>query len=204
NDSWWEDERPAYPIDLRYDYWIGRAPVTVAEYAAFVQATRYPTAAERAGYDWTWQHPHGRGSDIRGKHNHPVTQVDWHDALAFCDWLSEVSGLRVQLPSEAEWEKAARGGLMIPAEPVVRTIRELSEMHLNRELSNIRPKSTFPNPKPHRRYPWGDSEPDETRCNIEARVGDTTPVGRYSPRGDSPYGCVDMAGNVLEWCRSKY
>lgn len=53
-------------------------------------------------------------------------------------------------------------------------------------------------------YPWGDHLPDKKRCNFGRRVDDTTPVGQYSPQGDSPYGCVDMAGNVWEWCYSLY
>jgi len=55
-----------------------------------------------------------------------------------------------------------------------------------------------------RLYPWGDEEPDETRCNFRSRNGDVTAVGRYSPAGDSPYGCVDMSGNVWEWTASRY
>ncbi|HSR31148.1 MAG TPA: formylglycine-generating enzyme family protein, partial [Anaerolineae bacterium] len=51
-------------------------------------------------------------------------------------------------------------------------------------------------------YPWGDEPPDEDRCNFDKQVSDTTTIGRYSPQGDSPYGCADMAGNVWEWCQS--
>ena len=97
--------------------------------------------------------------------NHPVTHVSWHDAVAFCEWLTKATGRAFRLPSEAEWEKAARGG-------------------------------------DGRIYPWGNEAPDESRCNFNMNVKDTTPVGQYSPAGDSPYGCVDMAGNVWEWTRS--
>jgi formylglycine-generating enzyme required for sulfatase activity len=53
-------------------------------------------------------------------------------------------------------------------------------------------------------FPWGDQAPDEKRCNFNLNVKGTTPVGQYSPQGDSPYGCVDMAGNVWEWTGSLY
>ncbi len=55
-----------------------------------------------------------------------------------------------------------------------------------------------------RPYPWGDAVPDETLCNFNNNEKGTTPVGKYSPKGDSPYGCADMAGNVWEWTRSKW
>ena len=55
-----------------------------------------------------------------------------------------------------------------------------------------------------RPYPWGDAEPDRTLCNFGNNEKGTTPVGKYSPKGDSPYGCADMAGNMWEWTRSKY
>jgi len=85
-----------------------------------------------------------------------VVQVSWHDVQAFCDWAG------LALPTEEEWEKAARG-------------------------------------TDGRVYPWGDDWADG-RCNTwEGQVGGTTAVGYYSPQGDSPWGCADMAGNVWEW-----
>ena len=53
-------------------------------------------------------------------------------------------------------------------------------------------------------WPWGNRPPDQNQCNFDRQAGDTTPVGRYSPQGDSPYGCAGMAGNVWEWCQSLY
>jgi toxoflavin biosynthesis protein ToxD len=84
--------------------------------------------------------------------------------MAYCRWLSEVTGKTYSLPSEAEWEKGARG-------------------------------------TDGRIYPWGNQW-DATRCNTrEGGRGGTAPVGTY-PRGASPYGLLDMAGNVWEWTRS--
>jgi formylglycine-generating enzyme required for sulfatase activity len=190
-----DDEKPLHKVDIGYDYWIGRFPVTVAELSAFVQATGYRTVAEREGAEYTWQHPLGRNSDVRGKPNHPVREVSWHDAIAFCDWLCRVSGRQVGLPSEAEWEKAARGGLTIPPAGIFCQLQQLDAPIANRQ-------SPISNLKLVRLYPWGDELPDRTRANLWDHEKDTTPVGKYSPRGDSPCGCCDMAGNVWEWTRS--
>ena len=116
-----EDERPVHRV-LLGEYFIGRFPVTNDEYACFVRATGYPVpsigelplvaAGDRgarfrelaAAYVWNGPvAPAGRGS-------HPVVLVRYEDAVAYCDWLSDAIGRRVRLPTEAEWEKAARGG----------------------------------------------------------------------------------------------
>jgi len=150
-----DDEQPQHTLYLP-DYRIAKTPVTYAQYAVFVQAT---------GYDLPQHSDLARGKPPRGKEDHPVRAVSWQDAVAYCNWLSQVTGKPYRLPSEAEWEKGARG-------------------------------------TDGRIYPWGDEPPDEGRCNFGNNVKGTTPVGRYSPQGDSPYGCVDMAGNVWEWTRS--
>src|SRR5262249_43659249 len=97
--------------------------------------------------------------------DHPVTMVSWDDSVEFCRWASEVTGFSVSLPSELEWEKAARG-------------------------------------VEGRSWPWGSEPPDQSLCNYQSTIGDSTPAGRYSPRGDSYYHCADMAGNVWEWTSS--
>jgi formylglycine-generating enzyme required for sulfatase activity len=92
----------------------------VAQFAAFVKASGYLTKAEVEGSsgvyrnlqevkDINWQHPCGPDSDVSQKADHPVTLVSWDDAVALCAWAGKVSGREVRLPSEAEWEKAARG-----------------------------------------------------------------------------------------------
>jgi len=158
-----DSEQPQHTVYLP-EYYIAKTPVTNAQYAAFVETTvREPPRHWEAG-----KRP-------AGKENHPVVQINWHDATAYCRWLAKVTGKPYGLPSEAEWEKAARGGLHIGSKD---------------------------NPYPDRIYPWGDQW-DPKRCNSrEGGPGDTTPVGRYSPQGDSPYGCADMAGNVWEWTLS--
>ena len=152
-EDWAKREQPQHMVELGTCR-IGRYPVTNAEYQAFVGDTGHGPPDDWDGDDY----PEGKG-------DHPVVNVSWHDALAYCQWLSEKTGQTYRLPSEAEWEKAARG-------------------------------------TDARIYPWGN-EWDETRLNsTEGGPGGTTPVGQYSPGGDSPYGTADMAGNVWEWTRS--
>jgi formylglycine-generating enzyme required for sulfatase activity len=189
------DELPQHKVHLDA-YLIGKYPVTVAQFAAFVKATKHKTQAEKDGssYTWTgsdwkkvkgadWQHPRGPKSDVRQKQNHPVTHISWDDARAFCEWASKVTSRTVRLPTEAEWEKAARGGLPSPSQ--------------GDPLKGAGGQGV-------RVYPWGDQPPTDKLCNFNLNVKDTTPVGQYSPQGDSPYGCADMAGNVWEWTSSLF
>ena len=146
---------------------MARYPVTNAQWARFVAATgRQPPK------HWP------DGQCPAEKATHPVVYVNWHDARAYAEWA------RLQLLSEAQWEKAARGGLQIP---------------------NLKSRITLvDNPNPKRRFPWGD-EFDKNKCTAsESSIKGTTPVGKYSPQGDSPYGVADMAGNVWEWTTSLY
>ncbi len=157
--GWFDGERPQHWVDLPA-FEIGRYPVLNSEYRAFVLDTGHPPPAHWEGDTY----PEGLG-------DHPVVNVSWYDAVAYCRWLSEKTGRTYRLPTEAEWEKAAGWD----------------------EKAGKR-----------RRYPWGD-EFDPTKCNTrEGGPGTTTPVGQYSPDGDSPYGAADMAGNVWEWTSSLY
>lgn len=175
------------PLPLDYPFWIGRYPVTVGQWRAFLEATgRAPSDAESAA----------------GPANHPVTWVTWAEALAFCEWLNQAYGDRLppgyafQLPSEAEWEKAARGGLQVPAEPTLRALaRGLVEAPQGVRL--------IENPLPRRRYPWGDDLAPEHANYAGTGLGGPTAVGAF-PEGRSPVGAEDLAGNVWEWTRSLY
>ena len=117
----YDDELPQHEVYLD-EYWMGKYPITVAQYAAYTNVSNYRTRAEQVGSGWVynrskwddvkgadWRHPRGPGSDVEQKLDNPVTQISWNDARAFCDWVSKVSKQRICLPSEAEWEKAARG-----------------------------------------------------------------------------------------------
>jgi formylglycine-generating enzyme required for sulfatase activity len=132
------------------EYMIDKAPVTNAEYGRFVADTGHDPPEH-----WHGNEPPKQIAD------HPVVDVSWRDAVTYAEWAG------VRLPSEEEWEKAARG-------------------------------------TDGREYPWGNQEPTRELCNFNNNEKGTTPVGKYSPQGDSPYGCVDMAGNVWEWTASEH
>jgi len=153
-----DDEQPQHTIYLP-DYAMARTPVTNAQYAVFLQATRYDPP--RHWRIWFWK----RRWPPMGRQDYPVVNVSWYDARAYCQWLSEVTGKSYRLPSEAEWEKAARG--------------------TNGRI-----------------YPWGDEWDPQCCYTAEGRAKeDTIPVGTH-PQGASPYGLLDMIGNVWEWTSS--
>jgi len=144
-----ENEKPLHQVDLD-GYWIGKFEVTFAQYDRYCRET----GKEKPG-DRGW-----------GRENRPVINVSWDDAAAYCQWLSQEIGITFQMPTEAQWEKAARGSRGF-------------------------------------KYPWGNDF-DKNKCNsIESGLEKTMPVGSY-PSGKSPYGCMDMAGNVYEWCADWY
>lgn len=154
-----EAEQPQHTLFLP-DYYMAKTPVTNAQYAAFVQATSY--SAPHLDADWDKSYNWRGETPPAGKENHPVVLVSWDDAVVYCRWLAETTGKSYRLPSEAEWEKGARG-------------------------------------TDGRIYPWGN-EWDVKRCNsVESRKNGTTSVDAY-PAGASPYGLLDMVGNVWEWC----
>lgn len=143
------DEKPKHRVYLD-EYWIGKYPVTNRQYAWFINETNHKKPE------------HWNNEQIPfNKEDHPVVFVSWYDAERFSKWLNQKCNKSFKLPSEAQWEKAARG-------------------------------------KDGRRHPWGNESPQKNLLNYNMNVGDTTPVSSY-PQGASPYGVMDMAGNVWEW-----
>ncbi len=180
----YSDEKPVHTNDcLDYPYWLGRYPVTVAQWWAYVELSG--TSFDRWQYN---THP-----------NHPVVDVTWYEAQKFCAWLNQKytnalpDGYHFGLPSEAEWEKAARGGKQVVKKALIASLRD--GLVLTDKMTLI------DNPSPGREYPWqGDFEPD--RANIsETGIGMTSTVGCFLA-GASPYGVLDLSGNVWEWTRS--
>jgi formylglycine-generating enzyme required for sulfatase activity len=167
-------------------FWIDQTEVTNAMFAEFVSATHYRTDAEKKGNSYVyqpsaddftkksganWQHPHGPGSDLKDLEQYPVVQVSWNDARAYCKWAGR------RLPTEAEWEKAARGtdGRLHP----------WGDQEWAGNLANFMDKQLNPD------YPVDDG------------YAGIAPVGNY-PDGASPFGVLDMVGNVAEWVADWY
>ena len=184
------DEQPLHDVRVR-GFFMDKTEVTNGQFAKFVEATGYVTVAERkpaasapperqepgAMVFWihwvylpgvNWRHPTGADSDIAGSGKYPVVQVCWEDAAAYAKWAGK------RLPTEAEWEYAARGGIMHAA------------------------YVWGPEPKPGERLPANVFGATERAADD---FGGTMPVGSFPPNN---YGLADMAGNVWEWCADWY
>jgi formylglycine-generating enzyme required for sulfatase activity len=118
-----DDEKPSHHVILK-SFYIGCYDVTVAEFEEFVNTTNYKTDAEKVGYSYIWNASHwekkagicwrntasGGHYDNNDKKKFPVVHVSWNDAKEYCNWLSSKTGKQYRLPTEAEWEYAAKGG----------------------------------------------------------------------------------------------
>ncbi len=181
-----DNEKWAHPVELA-PFAIARAPVTQAEFAAFVDEGGYRRRELWSEDGWAWreragaEHPVYWRRDPGGwlrRHfeewvplepHHPVIHVNWHEAEAYCRWAGR------RLPTEAEWEAAAacepdpRGGLS----------------------------------RRKRRFPWGEEDAGPARANLDWRAMGCVDVGAL-PAGDSAFGCRQMIGNVWEWTSSTF
>jgi sulfatase modifying factor 1 len=210
SDEFYPEERPVRRVTVGA-FWIERHPVTVEEFARFVDAVGYITVAERepdardypdrdpaqlvpgslvfrrprgrvplddprAWWEFvpgaSWRHPEGPGSDVDARASHPVTHVAYEDATAYAAWAGRA------LPTEAEWELAARGGL--------------------EGARYAWGDAPFPGGRPpantwQGRFPWEN-------LRIDGYEG-TSPWDAFPPNG---YGLFDMTGNVWEWTCDRY
>ena len=190
-----QPSNPEHQVNL-HGYWISKYPITRGQFRNFVNATSYVTDCEKTGHQgpyiyikeqgsfvptpgYNWSNAFDQIPEITIDDTHPVTCVSWNDAIAYCNWLKSETGLNFTLPTEAEWEYAARGS-------------------------------------DGRVYPWGNQIPNGTLANyaddsfnrifpntrqavVHTGIDDgfpaTSPVGSF-PNGASPFGVMDLAGNV--------
>lgn len=181
-----DDAKPCHRVDMDDGFAIGRWPVTAAQWR------EYQARSGRVG----------AGADARhGRDNEPVVNVSWHEALGFCVWLTQAwaahlpAGWVVTLPSEAEWEKAARGGEQVPSEP-----RPFVFADAVQALQACRAAPSVANPLPRRAFPWGDGF-DAERANVQKMLGEPSALAAFGG-GRSPVGAEDISGNVWQWTRS--
>lgn len=161
-------------------YWMSKYPITNAQYAKFMEAGGYTQEKwwTMLGWEWkqikNWTAPRFWDDNDFNGAEQPIVGVSWLESVAFCLWLSDVTSETIMLPTEAQWQYAAQGD-------------------------------------DGRAYPWGNKWKD-TRCNHNVGgegIGKTTPVRHYEGTknrlvGKSPFGVVDMVGNVYEWCLTDY
>ena len=194
---------------LAYDYWMSRYPVSNAQFQRFMAAGGYTEPrfwaeaqkeqywSER-GFKGLWDNevrtaPYDYGEPFNLP-NHPIVGISWYEAVAFCRWLSTqltTSNWVVRLPSEIEWEKAARGGVEMPVTPEQMTFAAQTWTPAARPALQR-------NEQPQRSYPWGD-QADAERANCsEADINSTSALGCFG-NGASPYSIEELSGNVWEW-----
>lgn len=166
SDSYKKDERPQKKIWIS-SYYIDKYELSFGKYEVFCKKTGHPLPYKLSP-------------------KKPITSINWYDARLYARWAKK------RLPTEAQWEKAAKGGYRIP---------NWKSKSIHIKLKN--------NPFKTRTYPWGEEPPrylKSLRCNYQVNIkkkNSTTDIGSYT-KGESPYRCSNMAGNVKEWCYDRY
>ncbi|MDE3036449.1 MAG: formylglycine-generating enzyme family protein, partial [Nitrospirota bacterium] len=182
------DEHPQRTVTLRA-FWMDRYEVTNADYARFVAATGHPAPKNASPAVTLWE----QDRPLAGSGQHPVVNIGWQDAAAYCRWANK------RLPTEAEWEKAARGtdGRLYPWGNEWDWTRANSASYWAGRTVEFKDGAE-----------WKDFWVNGEGARISKERGLkrevlTLPVGRF-PEGASPYGLLDMAGNASEWVQDWY
>jgi formylglycine-generating enzyme required for sulfatase activity len=187
-----------HTVTLTTDYFLGKYPVTRGQFRQFLTEARTRSEAERDGQggwgfnedagkfegrkpQYTWENPGFQQTD-----DHPVVNVTWNDADAFCRWLANREGRPYRLPTEAEWEYACRGGTTTryftgDQEGSLKGYANVADQTLKEKI--------------------GRSNPNGVYFDFDDGFAFTSPVGRFKP---NPYGLHDMTGNVWQWCADRY
>lgn len=194
---------PEHQVTLSH-YWISKTPITTGQFRAFVSATNFVTDVEQSGHpgpfvmkmpegthfeeqqgfhwDNAYDHIIAAFSSIQINDNHPVSCVSWNDAIAYTNWLKQEHGLEFSLPTEAEWEYAARGN-------------DQRVYPWGNEIPDGT-RANYADESMHQIFP------NLEQAIVHSGVTDgyvlTSPVGSF-PNGVSPIGALDMAGNLTEW-----
>ncbi len=179
---------PVHQVEIE-DFYLSRHEITRSNFNRFVRSTGYRTEAEKEAwaYSYTYLNDSSRKWEKKAiswkdpgfyqEDDHPVTCVSWEDAKAYCKWLSTSTDDKYRLPTESEWEYAARnGGTSIP--------NVWGTQNISAEVANFADRNTP--------YPWGDKQVDDG-------FAFTAPVGNYIANS---LGIYDLAGNVWEWCEN--
>ncbi len=187
--QWFQDELPLHPVRITRPYYIGATEVTVGQFRQFVKETKYKTDGEKGDGGMVFSKTQGRWvpnkrwawNSVPWKiyDDQPVVFVSWNDANAFCKWLSRKEKRTYRLPTEAEWERACRGGRIWARFPWGERLPGDNDTN------------------------FGDGNPKlpESLTTVNDGYEYVAPVGSYPPNG---YGLYDMAGNVMEWVQDGY
>ncbi len=196
SDDGQDDEKPIHTVTVS-DFWMGKYEVTIAEFEQFVLETGYQTDADKGGGSYLWTGNKWKLTaeinwrcDTQGNPrkvselNQPVIHVSWNDAVAYCGWLSRETGQTYRLPTEAEWEYAARSG----------------GKNYTYSWGNFRPEGkrggNIADESVKKALGWSG-----TWKGYDDGFAYIAPVGSYEP---NDLGLYDMIGNVWEWCEDWY
>ncbi|MEW6348340.1 MAG: SUMF1/EgtB/PvdO family nonheme iron enzyme [Thermodesulfobacteriota bacterium] len=187
--QWFQDEMPLHPVRITKGVYMGATEVTVGQFREFVRSDRHKTEAEKSDGGMIYSLKEARWTPKKDMKwdsvpwtiadDQPVVFVSWNDAQAFCKWLSRKEKRKYRLPTEAEWERACRGGLVWARFP------------WGDRLFGDRDGN----------FGDGNSKLPESLTTVSDGFKHVAPVASYPPNG---FGLYDMDGNVMEWVEDRY